>query len=103
MQTVVLFHKSQQLSASANLFLIDESTLLIFFLERAASFVIECFFEFDVLMELVFFDFFFNEREGTENEFVEGFFFLGGEFGHAVDFELKEGERVFDVLDVSKL
>ena len=31
MQTVVLFHKSQQLSASANLFLIDESTLLIFF------------------------------------------------------------------------
>lgn len=57
-QTVVVFRESHQLSTTTDLFLIYESTLLTLFLEGSTPLVIECFFEFGVLIEFVFFDFF---------------------------------------------
>jgi len=66
-QAVVVFHESHQLSTTTDLFLIYESTLLTLFLEGSAPLVIECFFEFGVLIEFVFFDFFLNKREGAED------------------------------------
>ena len=64
---------------------------------------IVCFLLLGVHFYLILLQLFLYYWDGAEYEFVKSLLFLGVELGHALNFELEQRQRVFDILDVSKL